>query len=295
MTVAANPAAGSGLTASFQFQFSHPAGYQNLGVVNVLINQYLDGRQACYIAFAVASNVLYLVPDSGGGLLPGMVLNGSGSTANSQCSIAGAGSSASASGNTLSLTLNITFSSSFGGNKVVYAAAGDSLGANTGWNVMGVHGVPPAPATFPIPLGMTPASSTASSEILTFTYEDAATASNLQTMWALTNTAIDGRAACYVAYYAPGNQIFLYPDNGDGTQATSTKLTGSNSLSNSQCTVSAAGSSYTTTGAQATLMLNIAFKSAFAGRRATWLAVQTLNGVATSDWQALGARTVTGN
>jgi len=289
------PVASSGATQIYTVQFSDSQGVQNLGVVNLLINQYLDGRQACYIAFAVASNVLYLVPDSGGGLLPGMVLNGSGSTANSQCSISGAGSSASASGNTLSLTLNITFSSSFGGNKVVYAAAGDSLGPNTGWNVMGVHGVPPAPTTFPIPLGMTPASSTASSEVVTFRYEDAATASNLQTMWALTNTAIDGRAACYVAYYAPGNQVFLVPDNGDGTQATAMPLSGTGTLSNSQCTVSAAGSGYTTSGGQGTLMLNMQFKSAFAGRRATWLAVQTLNGVATSDWQALGARTVTGN
>ena len=139
-------------------------GAQALGVVNVLINNFLDGRQACYLAYSVPGNVLYLVPDSGGGLLPGLVLNGSGSTANSQCSVSGAGSSASQSGNILTLTLNVTFSSTFGGNKVVYAAARDPQGDNTGWIVMGVTGVPPLPATFPIPTGMSPAAGTAASE-----------------------------------------------------------------------------------------------------------------------------------
>jgi hypothetical protein len=195
-------------------------------------------------------------------------------------------------GNTLTLTLNVTFSAAFSGNKVVYAAARDPQGNNTGWVVMGVRGVPPLLTTFPIPVSMSPAASTTSSELLTFTYQDAGTANNLQTMWALTNTAIDGRAACYIAYYAPGNQLFLYPDNGDGTQATTIPLSGNGTLANSQCSVSAAGSSFVKAGAQGILTLNVTFKPAFAGNKATWLAVQTLNAAATSDWQALGARTV---
>ena len=292
--VSASPVASTGSSQTYTFQFSDTLGASSLAVVNVLMNQYLDGRGACYIAYSVPDNVLYLVPDAGGGLLPGILLNGSGSTSNSQCSIAGNGSLATVSGNNLTLTLKISFNSSFGGNKVVYAAARETIN-NSGWNVMGVHGVPPLPATFPTAVGMSPASSTASSEVLTFTYQDATSAASLQTMWALTNTAIDGRAACYVAFYAPGNQIFLVPDNGDGSQATSMSLSGTGTLSNSQCTVSAAGSSYTTSGPQATLMLNIAFKPAFAGRKDTWLAVQTLNAAATSDWQALGARTVPGS
>jgi hypothetical protein len=293
--VSVSPVAGTGSSQTYTFQFSHGSGFQALGVVNVLINKALDGRDACYLAYSVPDNVLYLVSDSGG-LLPGIVLNGSGAGAsNTQCGIAAAGSMASGSGATLTLTLNMTFAGSFGGNKVVYAAARDAQGNNTGWNVMGVRGVPPLPSTFPIPIAMTPSASTSSSEILTFTYQDAASADNLQTMWALTNTAVDGRSACYVAYYAPGNRVYLTPDNGDGTQATNIDLSGGGTLSNSQCTVSASGSSYTKAGSQSTLKLNITFKSAFAGRKATWLAVTTLNSAATSDWQALGARTVAGN
>ena len=46
--------------------------------VNVLINNFLDGRNACYLAYSRTAGVLYLVPDSGNGLLPGLVLNSSG-------------------------------------------------------------------------------------------------------------------------------------------------------------------------------------------------------------------------
>jgi len=288
--VSVSPVVGNGSTQSYTFQFSDTAGWQTLGVVDVLINNYLDGRSACYFAYSVPDALLYLVPDSGGGPLAGMSLNSSGTLGNSQCSIAGVGSSASGSGSTLTLTLNLTFSSSFAGNKVVYAAARDPQANNTGWVLMGVHSVPPLPSTFPMPLGIGE-SGTGPTQTLTFTYADATSANNLQTLWALINTAIDGRSACYVAYYAPGNQLFLYPDNGDGTQALSMALTGSNSLSNSQCTVLASGSSYTKAGAAATLTLNITFSTAFAGHKGIWLAAQTLS-LHSSDWQAQGELTL---
>src|SRR5262249_2248817 len=112
--VSLDPAVSAGSTQAFTFKFSNTAGYQAFGVVNVLINNVLDGRQACYVAYSVPDNVLYLVPDSGGGLLPGLLLNGSNNTTNnSQCSISAASSSATGSGNVLTLVLNITFTNSF--------------------------------------------------------------------------------------------------------------------------------------------------------------------------------------
>ena len=42
-------------------------GFGQLGVVNALINSYLDGNAACYIAFSQPLNVLYLVNDGGPG------------------------------------------------------------------------------------------------------------------------------------------------------------------------------------------------------------------------------------
>ena len=103
------------------------------------------------------------------------------------------------------------------------------------------------------------------------------------------NTAIDGRNACYFAYYRPGNALYLYPDNGDGSQATNIALTGSNTISNSQCSIAAQGASVQTTGNTLKLTLPITFNPFFAGFKGVWMAAQTLNGAQTSPWQALGA------
>src|SRR4030088_2878227 len=61
----ASPQSGAAITVHYTFNFSDSAGYQDLGVVNVLINNFLDGRQACYLAYSQPSNVLYLVNDAG--------------------------------------------------------------------------------------------------------------------------------------------------------------------------------------------------------------------------------------
>ena len=156
-----------------------------------------------------------------------------------------------------------------------------------GW--MGVHRSSSTVTTFPSPTSMSPSSGSASTSGLTFTFQDAVSAGNLLTAWVLINTAIDGRSGCYVAFYRPGNQVFLYPDNGEGTQAIGMVLSGSNSISNSQCVISSQGSSAVTSGAQLTLNLNITFKSGgFSGPKGVWAAVR--NGIGqVSSWLAQGA------
>jgi len=286
---------GSAGSNSISVTYSAPGGYQSLDVVNILINTVLDGRQACYLAYSRPSNALYIVADNGDSTeISGKVMDGTGVVGNSQCTVALAGSSATGAGNTLTLALNVSFSSSFGGNKVVYAAARDTAQNNSGWQTVGVRSVPTMPATFPNPVVVTPASGNSLTQTVTVSYQDQSSATNLQTVWALINSAIDGRAACYIAYYRPGNQLYLYPDNGDGTQAGSIALTGNNTISNSQCTVSAQGASVTASGNTLTLTLPVTFKTAFAGFKGVWLAAQTL-AAQTSPWQALAAWSVPGN
>lgn len=285
-----NPVVSTGGAQTYTFQFSDPDGYQDLSVLNVLINRFVDGRQACYIAYVRSTNTVYLVNDAGdaGGPFAGaLVLNGSGSISNSYCTIRGAGSSASGSGNVLTLTLNYSFSPAFGGNRVVYTAARDAAGHNSGWRTSGVRAVA-RPPVFPDPVGMSPSSGSTPNATISFTFQDAANANNLQTTWILINSALDGRVACYVAYYKPGNQLYLYPDNGDGSQATNITLTGTNTISNSQCAVSAQGSSVSAKGPLLTVSLNMTFSPSFEGEKAAWLAVQTLT-TQISQWQPVGA------
>jgi hypothetical protein len=245
-----------------------------------------------YLAYARPANALYIVPDNGDATqISGKVMDGNGTVANSQCTVTLAGSSATGTGNTFTLALNLSFPASFAGNKVVYTAAGDLSGNNSGWWTMGVHGVPPLPATFPNPVGMGPSSGNTLTQTITFTYQDQSAATNLQTLWALINTALDAKSACYIAYYRPGNILLLYPDSGDGSQTTNMVLTGNNTVANRQCAISAQGASVQTSGNTLTVTLPITFKPAFAGFKAVWMAAYTVD-AHVSPWQALGAEAV---
>ena len=97
------PAAGATATQAFTFSFTDPNGWQDLGVVNILVNFWLDGRNSCYLAYSRPANTLYLINNAGDGYAGSMPLNGSGTLGNSQCTISGAGSSVSGSGNTMTL------------------------------------------------------------------------------------------------------------------------------------------------------------------------------------------------
>jgi len=283
------PVSGTGTTKTFVVTFIHAAGFEQFGVINMLINRALDGGNACYIAYSHPAKVLFLVNDGGpdAGLSAALPLGSTGQVSNGQCTVSSAGSSAVGSGNTLTLSLNIAFTTSFGGNKVVYLAARDSNGGNSGWSTSGFHEVPTA-VTFPNPGSMTPGAGTGPGGGIAFTYDDQTSTNNLRTVWGLVNTALDARGSCYFAYFVPGNILFLFPDNGDGGAVTNTVLSGAGMVENSQCRITAAGSTVTKAGGRLTVTLNVTFKPGFAGGKAVWLALQTLASV-TSPWKVAGA------
>jgi len=142
------PARSSTTGQSYTFTFTDTNGYADLAVVDVLINNSLDGIAACYVAFAptgATSGELYLVDDAGdGGYASGspIALPSSSTLSNSQCTINGTGSSVTANGNTLTLNLAITFSSGFAGNQVFYLAARNNGNGNSGWQAVGTVTVP---------------------------------------------------------------------------------------------------------------------------------------------------------
>ena len=290
------PISGSGLSKTFQVQYRSPAGLDELGVLNILINDSLNGNAACYLAYSHQTKLVFLVRNQGpaAGLDGGFPLGGTGSASNSQCTINSAGSSAVVLfADTLQLNMNITFASPFQGNRLVYAAARDKTDtANSGWQLIGTHEVPGGSVTYPRAASMTPAAGDTAGATISYIFEDATSNTNLQTVWALMNNAVDGRQGCYIAYYATGNALYLIPDNGDGAQATSIPLSGGNTIENSQCRISAAGSSVARSGNRLTLTLNYTFKPAFAGYRGIWTAAQTLGGAQTSAWKPSGSWSV---
>jgi len=300
VAVTDQPASGTGGNQAFTFQFSHPDGYQDLGVVNVLINNVLDGRSACYLAYSVAASTLYLVDDAGdaGGPYAGAAPLGSTSTIqNSQCTVGLV--SAEGSGTTLTLILNITFQAGFGGDRIFYVAGGDFVGHNTNWQALGVWQVPGAAATGTIGVtGVAPARGTAPAgtpQTLTITLTDSKGVGDFGVVNVLINSAIDGRQACYLAYAAASNTLYLVDDAGEGGGpfAGAMALNGtSGSIQNSQCIVNGTGSTVTPSPNTLAVGLNVTFTSAFTGNRTVYVAGRDNAGADNTGWQAAGTVTV---
>ena len=297
---AVSPGTGDGASQTFTFTFSDPSGYQNLGVLDVLINNYLDGIQACYIALVPSganAGAVYLVDDGGdaGGPFAGyMALPGTGSVSNSQCTVSGTGSSVVGSGTTITLTLNIGFSASFTGNRIFYTAARETGTGNSGWQPLSTWTVPGTPATPTQATGVTPASGSGVSQSFVFTFADSAGWQDLGVVDVLFNNYLDGIQGCYIAYSVPSAALYLVDDAGDagGPFAGYLALPGTGSMSNSQCTVSGVGSSAAGSGNTLTLTLNVSFTGAFAGNRIFYTASGNAAGTENSGWNALGAWTV---
>lgn len=297
VAAAVAPAGGYGNSQTFTFNFSDSSGSQNLAVLDVLINQFLDGRQACYVAFVpsgATAGTLYLVDDGGdaGGPFAGsMALPGSGSISNSQCTVSGTGSSILTTGTTLTLSLNVAFTPSFGGNRVVYMAGRDARTGNSGWQAMGTWHVPGSTATPIQALGINPSNGSGASQTFTFTFADSSGWQDLGILNVLFNNFIDGRSGCYIAYAVQSGTLYLVDDAGDagGPFAGSMTLPATGSVSNSQCTVNGTGSSVGGNGTTLTLTLNMSFTPGFAGNRIFYTAARDSSDTKNSGWQSLGA------
>ena len=283
------PAAGSGHAQTFTFSFLDSNGAANLSVVNVLINNFLDGGSACYLAYARSINVLYLVNDAGDALLPGMVLNGGIETlGNSQCLIDGSGSSAVVDGDLLTLTLKMAFSPQFAGNKVVYQAARNEGGFNSGWVQQGVWNVPGQTTSLEV-VSMTPARNAISGYPIQFRFRHPDGADQLVSTSILINSYLDGFRGCYLGYHVPTNAVLLLNDAGDGYVGS--VVLGTNVvIENSQCRIRAQQSGVAVDGTDLTLTLLMEFKAGLAGDRVFYVSAQ--DGVGTSGWQAVGSWTV---
>jgi len=250
-----------------------------------------------YAPTSATTGYVYLVDDAGdGGYVGGspMYLPSSGTLANSQCTINGSGSSVTASGNILTITLDITFTSAFVGNQLIYTAA-RSKTRNSGWQPLGTRNIPgPTTPTGPAVFGMMPAVSTANKADYLLTFTDTYSYQDLYVLDVLINSTLDGSHACYFAY-APSNPsagyLYLVSDAGDGGYAPGTPAAVPGVvLKNSQCAVQV-NSAYAS-GDVLSLNLSLTFNSpGFSGNHAVYAAARN-SSTGNSGWQAIGTITV---
>ena len=131
-----------GVAQTFTLRYQDAAASTNLQPVQMLINNALDGRNACYFGFDHAGNYLYLINDVGTTLQTGPIrLNGAAGAAalveNASCQLVAAGSTFSESGQILTINLNVVFKSSLAGRRLVYAGTQTLQGANSNWQLLG--------------------------------------------------------------------------------------------------------------------------------------------------------------
>src|SRR6202041_1986223 len=122
------------------------------------------------------------------------------------------------------------------------------------------------------PVSIAPGSGSGLTQAFTFSFNDPAGYADLSVADILIGSYLDAIGACYVALVpssATSGYVYLIDDAGDGGYVSGTPmlLPSGGSLSNSQCTVDASGSSVSGSGDTLSLTLNITFAPAFAGNK----------------------------
>jgi hypothetical protein len=289
--VSISPASGSGSSTTVTAAFSDLDGASDLATAELDIQSSLGVGAACLVS--LQSGLLYLTNNAGTGLVGPVTPGSSGSASNSQCTISGSGASYSASGTTLTLTVPIVFSNSFEGTKQTYLYAADFVTGLTtgGWQLTGSWTVtgssPPPPPSAPTVVSISPASGSGLSATLTATFSDLDGASNLATAELDIQSSLGVGAACLVSLQSG----LLYLTNNAGTGLGGPVTPGSSgSASNSQCTISGSGASYSAPGTTLTITIPITFSSSFAGTKQIYLyAADSVTGLTTGGWQLAGS------
>ncbi len=264
-----SPSSGSGSSQTFSFIVTDPNGFADIAWIELLFHSSLTTTQACYIHFKPPTNVVYLYSDTAGSTTGPLTLGSSGTLQNSQCTINGSGSSSSGAGNNVTVNLSLTFPTSFGGAKLIYAKAQDVTDMALGWTQVGSWTIPSGAPVAPSGATMTPSSGSGSSQTFAFVYTDSNGFQDITWTQVLFNSTLSGLQACYVHFDRATNSVFLYVDNGLSTIGPM-PLSSSGTLENSYCAINSSGSSSSGSGNNLTLNLSLTFKPPFSGLRLIW-------------------------
>jgi Zn-dependent metalloprotease len=289
--VSVSPSSGSGSTQAFTLQYSDTGGAADLISARVRFGASNVGPGTCTARYNAATGAVGILDDAGTTWNDTGVM-GSGTLANSQCTLNLASSSATPNGNDLAVVFNITFSAGFGGTKQVYMLAQSTSGAHTGWIQRGTWTVPGSPNPGPgVPqaVSVSPSSGSGSTQAFTLQYSDTGGAADLTSARVRFGASNVGPGTCTARYNAATGAVGILDDA--GTTWNDTGVMGSGTLANSQCTLNLASSSATPSGNDLTVILNITFNASFAGAKQVYMLAQSSSG-ANTGWIQRGTWTV---
>ena len=281
------PASGSGSDQVFAISVTDPQGASDIFSIWLLISPNAIGAGNCYLEYSQTNNYLRIANDAATLFTVPVVPGSFGTSGNSQCAVAASTSTMTASGNTLVVRASLAFKAPYSGTKNVYAMAQNKAGAYTGMKPFGTFDVTLSQNRAPTVVSLSPTSGSGASQVFTLTYSDADGAADIAAGYLLFSTTGSGANSCYAEYNKQVNIIRVSNDAGNGFGLPVTPG-GSGVASNSQCSISASGSSVTTAGSTIQVRLAITFKPGFTGSKNVWAFVYDLSGL-NSGFQVLGA------
>ncbi len=276
--VSVSPSSGAGISQTFTAVFSDGVGTAYLNRRMILINSVISGSAACLVQIDPSGT--YLANDADSALVG--PLTSTSSLSNNQCTLSGSGTTLLNSGILSTATLSLTFKPAFAGPKSIFMYTDDAFGNNSNWQMQGSFSVLATPSV-PSAISVSPASGSGLSQIFTAIYSNPAGASFLNRRLFLINSTLSGSGGCFVQADATG--IYLV-NNLDS--ALLGPLSGASNLSNSQCTLSGAGTSFVNSGSTSTLIVSLTFTNSFVGAKSIYMYTDDLfsnNG----NWQLLGS------
>jgi hypothetical protein len=285
---AVTPASGSGAGQTFAFSFYDADGYGDIQDAQLLIGTALSARNTCYLYFNRASRLVWLANDAGTWTGP-VTLGAAATLQNSQCTLHAQTWSETVLTQGYTVNLTLSFAPAYSGEKSIFALVSDRAGLDSGWSRLGAWTVSGNHA--PTSSSVSPSSGSREFERFTFVLSDSDGYADIRDAQLLIGSALTSVGTCYMYYSRPSNQVWLASDAGNWTGPA--LLGGASELQNSQCTVNAAASSASGSGADLSVSLAIVFSGSYAGNKAIFMQASDMAGESSS-WRQHGTWRVPG-
>jgi len=283
------PTLGNFSSQTFTVVATDPNGAADINFVEVLFNAGPATSLGCFVRYERATNMLRLYANNGTTLLAPVAAGAPAAVENSQCVINAFGSSASTAGNNLTVNIAVVFRTSFSGPRQSFVQIQDNGGLRLNFVQVGSWSVPSGNQA-PVSLFVTPAAGSGSSQSFTYASADPNGVSDITFAQLLLRDVLTTVNACNVQYTPASNQLRLLDDA--GTTALGPLTPGATgTVQNSQCVLTASGSSVSSLSAILNVTVSLSFKAPFAGGKTVFLNTTDAGGLL-SDWQPRGSWTV---
>jgi len=288
--VSVSPSSGSGASQVFTFRYSEASGGGYISSVQVLINATQSGNRACFISYDRSENRLSLNGDMGtawSGGTPGA----SAAVSNKQCALGLSGSSATVNGIYLDLSLDIGFRPGFAGAKAIFTSVVNGSGQASGWAQPGTWTVTGSGNQAPAGMTVSPASGGGTRQLFTIQFTDPEGGADFEDAGMTVGHAASAPSSCTLAFQRGMNKILLAHDDALGWSEAAPGA--GTTISNSQCVLRSATSSFSVSGTIWTVVADIEFLSGWTGMKSIFLRSADSAGNA-RDWAAAGTYRVGG-